>query len=95
MARVIRTQARDPFTGKALGPARVREHVTAVELSDEPHGRPSVDPMPNGDDITVLFDWVGYDPDRAKAAMVAEHDREHIRSEVLENLSSVSTRETP
>ena len=75
MARVIRAQARDPFTGKALGPARVREHVTAVELSDEPHGRPSVDPMPNGDDITVLFDWVGYDPDRAKAAMVAEHER--------------------
>lgn len=93
MARVIRTQPTD-FTGNRHGTARTRAHVVPLQLPSEPNGRIHVDTMPGGDDIAALTEWVGYDPSRAKAAMVAEHDREHIRPEVISHLASVSTRES-
>lgn len=88
--REVRERRRTPvdFTGKAVGPSRSRAARPPMVVPDEHVGRIDLEPMPDPDDIPRLLDWVGYDPQRAKAAVVAELDRESVRSEVLESIEA-------
>lgn len=72
----------DPFTGRPLGAAR-----TIFPARRSPVDRDGFDrsPVPDADPDTVLA-WVGYDPDRAKAALVAEHSRDHPNTDLLRRL---------
>lgn len=71
----------DPFTGRPLGPTRTFATRTAEAAArNDEH-----DPIPTEPD--ALMAWVGYDPDRAKAAIVAEADRDQPRDDLLRRLT--------
>jgi hypothetical protein len=79
------------FGGKKIGPSRTRVVDRPLVLPNRPTGRTDLEPMPDGADIRALVDWVGYDPQRVKAAVVAELDRDPVRTEVIDELSSLPT----
>lgn len=72
--RAISVTPTDPLTGRRLGPTRT--HRLGADET----------PVPDGPPDAVLA-WVGYDPDRAKAATVAEYDRDHPRENLLRELN--------
>lgn len=67
----------DPITGRQLAPARV--------VTEPRHRGLDQAPVPDGDAETVLA-WVGYDPDRAKAAIVAELAGDNPNTDLLRRL---------
>jgi len=78
----VRIQPVDPFTGRPLGQARTIPETRRSRVDRDGFDR---SPIPDGDPETVLA-WVGYDPDRAKAALVAEHSRGNPNTDLLRRL---------
>lgn len=58
--------------------------VAAGETAGE---APTPDPYPEDGTVDDVVAWVGYDPERAKAAITAEHGRDKPRTTLLEQLS--------
>ncbi len=73
MVRAISVTPTEFLTGRPIGPTRTH--------------RLGTDETPVPDDAAAVLAWVGYDPDRAKAAIVAEYDRDHPRENLLRELN--------
>lgn len=79
----MRLVYRDPLTGRSIAP--VRTFPPALLAPVDPDG---IDrsPVPSSEDPDTVLAWVGYDPDRAKAAVVAELSRDHPNTDLLARL---------
>lgn len=91
MARRIILQAIDPISGRPLGPPRFAQQpapqLTAEPVAPAAPAARANQPYPERGTIEQVLSWVGYDPDRAKAATAAEHGRDKPRKTLLAELS--------
>lgn len=89
VSRPTFTQIVDPMTGFALGPPRLRTRRERAQVPNVPPEAEAADdsPYPEGGTPEDVLAWVGYDPDRAKVAIVAEHGRGTQRPQLLEELT--------
>lgn len=70
----------DPLTGGPLPvPRPAPRPVVRRRVDDTP-------PPPEGSPPDAVLRWVGYDPDRAKAVIVAEHSRGTPDRDLIEAL---------
>lgn len=64
------------YMGRPIG-KRVTHHVDDGSVDRS---------RPAGRSVTAIMDWVGYDPDRAKAALVREHALANPRQSLIDQL---------
>lgn len=79
----ITTQHTD-WMGRPIASAKTRQRVVQGEDASS---------VPDGS-VTEVREWVGYDPDRAKAALVSEHARPEPRKTLIDALERVVTKES-
>lgn len=84
----MRLDYRDPLSGRRI--AATRRFAPVVSAPVDPDG---IDrsPVPSSDDPATVLAWVGYDPDRAKAALVAELSRDHPNTDLLARIQERTT----
>lgn len=87
MGRTYTLQAIDPISGRLLGDPIVRPGGPRARPAPEPGPVAEPEPYPERGTVEDVLAWVGYDPDRAKAATVAEHGRDKPRKTLLAELS--------
>lgn len=75
----LRTVTPTDFMGRPVGPSRTRALVDGHRDDSE---------VPRGT-IADVTGWVGYDPDRAKAALVTEHAKSVPRPGLIAALERV------
>jgi len=73
------TTQRTDWMGRPTGPARTRQRVVQGQDTSE---------VPEGT-VADVTEWVGYDPDRAKAALVREHGQPDPRNTLIDALERI------
>lgn len=72
------------YMGQPIGESvTVHEHDGSVEDASS---------VPDGT-VAQVLEWVGYDPDRAKAALVSEHAKREPRKTLIDAVEGIVTKE--
>lgn len=72
------------WMGRPIGPKHTRKRIVGGEDASE---------VPDGP-VAKVTEWVGYDPDRAKAALVKEHAKPDPRNTLISALEGVLKEKT-